>query len=398
MDPPVTGGGASSAARSPRRELLESAEDLYRDLTFSAVTRWKAQHPGGKAIGHLPPWAPRELIHAAGMLPVGIFGGGEMEVVRGDAYFQSYICHLPRSTIELGLNGALDVLDGMVFPSICDVVRNLSGMWQILFPDRYVRYFDMPQNFDPRIGGTFLLGELAAFRRDLERMSGRAVTDAALAASIELYDENRRRIEELWRLRAREPWQVPTSELYLMLRAGAVLPVEEHNDWLARYGSAVLREPRRPMDMARVLVRGAFCEQPPLDLIRTLERSGCCIVDDDFLMVSRWITGDVAAPGDPLENLARAFLERSPSCASLYAERGAKGKALTRAAAESGAEGVVFAAASFCDPALLDQPMALDAAKAAGIPCTSFQYSESSGQFQVIREQAGTFADSIRLG
>ena len=34
---------------------------------------------------------------------------------------------------------------------------------------------------------------------------------------------------------------------------------------------------------------------------------------------------------------------------------------------------------------------------AAGIPYVAFKYSENSGQMQPIREQAGTFADSIKL-
>ena len=63
----------------------------------------------------------------------------------------------------------------------------------------------------------------------------------------------------------------------------------------------------------------------------------------------------------------------------------------------SGAEGVLFCAPSFCDPALLDQPMATAAIERAGVPWTAFKYSEDTGQFQVIREQAGTFADSIKL-
>jgi benzoyl-CoA reductase subunit C len=58
---------------------------------------------------------------------------------------------------------------------------------------------------------------------------------------------------------------------------------------------------------------------------------------------------------------------------------------------------VVFCAPSFCDPALLDQPMAARSVESAGIPWTAFKYAENSGQFQVIREQAGTFADSIKL-
>ena len=36
-------------------------------------------------------------------------------------------------------------------------------------------------------------------------------------------------------------------------------------------------------------------------------------------------------------------------------------------------------------------------ASAADIPFIAFKYAENSGQMQPIREQAGTFADSIKL-
>ncbi|HSC78157.1 MAG TPA: 2-hydroxyacyl-CoA dehydratase family protein, partial [Candidatus Acidoferrales bacterium] len=84
-------------------QLVQRAQQLYDDLSLDAVRAWK-QATGGKAVGHMPIYVPRELIHAAGMLPVGIVGGGDrLEIIRGDAYFQSYICHIPRSTIELAL-------------------------------------------------------------------------------------------------------------------------------------------------------------------------------------------------------------------------------------------------------------------------------------------------------
>ena len=86
-------------------EINARAEALYRDTHFGAVAEWKKKNPGKKAIGYLPVWVPREVIHAAGMLPVGVAGHGELEIIRGDAYFQSYICHLPRSVIELGVTG-----------------------------------------------------------------------------------------------------------------------------------------------------------------------------------------------------------------------------------------------------------------------------------------------------
>ena len=130
----------------------------------------------------MPIYVPREIVHAAGMLPVGIFGGGDqLEVIQGDAYYQSYICRIPRSTLELGLTGRLDCLDGMLFPSICDVIRNLSGMWQILFKDKYVRYLDVPQNYDDAIGGEFYMREMQVLRNDLGVLADREITDDGAA-------------------------------------------------------------------------------------------------------------------------------------------------------------------------------------------------------------------------
>jgi benzoyl-CoA reductase subunit C len=387
----------NAVAPTAREALVARAEELYRDTSFSAVRRWKERNPGGKAIGYLPIYVPLEAIRAAGMLPVGIVGGGDMEVVRGDACYQSYICRIPRSTIELGLTGALDCVDGFVFPSTCDVIRNLSGMWRILFPGRYVKYLDLPQNFDPATGGAFFAHELRKFAADLVLLGGRPTTDASLREAIAVYNENRAATADLHRLRAEEPWRAPASEVYLIMRAGLVLPAEEHTELVRAYAAAARADDRRPQDTARVAVRGCFCEQPPLELLRTLERAGCSIVDDDWLMALRWFDGPLPLDGDPLRNLVDAFLKRSPACPSLYLERGKKGDALLERARETRAEGVVFAAPSFCDPALLDQPMLLSAVKRADIPCTAFLYSENTGQFQVIREQAGAFADSIRL-
>jgi benzoyl-CoA reductase subunit C len=394
----MMGETTSAAALGGLEAIVAEAERLYQDVALESVRHWKSAAPGRKAIGHLPVYAPRELIHAAGMLPVGLFGGGDqVEIIRGDACFQSYICHIPRSTVELALSGRLDALDGVLFPSTCDVIRNLSGMWKLLLPNMYARYLDVPQNFDPAVGGRFFTRELRAIAADLTALGGTRVTDEALRASIALYNENRRRVRDLFALRRESPHLAPTSEVYLLLRAGCLLPVEEHSAMLDAYAAAARRSARRALDTCRVAVRGAFCEQPPLALMKTLERAGCDIVDDDFVLVSRWIEGDVLETGDPFEALATAFLERSVATASLYLPDGKKGEELARAVRASGAEGVLFASPSFCDPALLDQPMLAAALDRAGIPHTAFKYSEDTGQFQTIREQAGTFADSIKL-
>ena len=381
------------------KEIVTQCQAIFDDLDFGAARAWKDAHPGRKVIGFMPVYVPREIIHAAGMLPLGILGGGaDMEVIHGDAYYQSYICRIPRSTIELAITGKIDFVDGMMFPSICDVIRNLSGIWQLLFKDKYVRYFDTPQNFKDDVGGVFFANELRELKEGLEKLGGRRISDEDLNHSIAVYNENRRWVNKVYDYRAEKPWQTPSAEVYLLMRAGMVLPVEEHTLLMKEYLAAAAAEERSMRDNCRVAVTGAFCEQPPLNLIKSLEMAGCYLVDDDFMLVNRWIQGDIKASGDPIENISKAFLHQSAQTAAKYEDSiDVKGAYLLDIIAKRRADGVIFASPSFCDPALLDQPMMVSRLEARKIPYITMQYAENSGQMQPIREQAGTFADSIKL-
>jgi benzoyl-CoA reductase subunit C len=384
----------------PAQSPFDRARALADDRSMGAVKAWKSAHPGALAVGHMPIYAPRPLFEAIGCLPVAVFGGGDsLDIIRGDSYFQSYICHIPRSTVELGLGGHLDALDGMVFPSICDVIRNLGGMWRMLFPEKYSAYLDLPQNFDREVGGRFYASEMRRIARELEARGARALETDALLAAIDREDRRRAVLEDLDALRRAEPWRLRASEAYLAVRAGAVLPVEEHEALLTEILAAVKQRSGHAVDNVRVVLVGSFCEQPPFDLIRALEKAGCDIVEDDFQLGMRMIDGPIEPRprGDPVDALARAYIDHGRATASRYIGQAEKGAALVARVHACAADGVVFAAASFCDPALLDQPMLEEALARAGIPYTSFKFSENTGQFQVIREQAGAFSDAVKL-
>ncbi len=381
------------------KEIVARCEELAFDLSFTRAREWKSQGKDRVVVGHMPIYFPREIIHAANGLAVGILGGGDKKlIIKGDAYYQSYICHMPRSIIELALDRHFEDFDGFIFPSICDVIRNLSGMFQILGQGKFVKYLDFPQNFKSHVGGTFYRYELQTVLDEIFKLNGVAVTAERLNHSIGLFNLNRSLITQIYDLRQQFPWRMTAADLYHVVRAGYVIPVEEHNEILSSVLQLLSKENGAPMDKIRVLVMGAFCEQPPAGLIRTIELAGCYIVEDDFLLGARWIQGDVdTSTDDPLNAITEAYLVKSTFSSSVYDVGNPKEARLLKLIHERKVDGVIFAAPSFCDPALLDHPILQKECNDKQIRFISFLYSENTGQFKVIKEQVGTFSDSIKL-
>src|SRR5579872_6406625 len=97
-------------------------DEIITDVDFSSVKAWKSAHPGAKAIAYFPVYAPVEIIHACGALPVALHGAGDrLDLQHADARFGSFICSICKTTLELGLTERLRDFDGLLFTSICDV-------------------------------------------------------------------------------------------------------------------------------------------------------------------------------------------------------------------------------------------------------------------------------------
>ncbi len=380
-------------------QILKECTTVAFDMDFKTATQWKKSGKQRALIGYMPIYFPREIVWAANSLAVGIMGAGDYkQVVKGDAYYQSYICHMPRGIVDLALDGHFKDFDGFVFPSICDVIRNLSGIFQIHNIGHFAKYMDFPQNFDPKIGGEFYKKEMEDVLEKIYEINKVKVTPESLNNAIKLYNRNRELLFEIYDIRQEYPWRLAAHELYTIIRAGLQMPVDEHNTLLEDVVKEISKERGQPMDNVRVVVWGAFCEQIPINLIRSIEMAGCYVVDDDFLIGSRWINGKIDDnSADPLNAIVEAYLTNSTFNSSVYDVGNRKERRLVDLARKRKADGIIFASPSFCDPALLDTPMSQKLCDEEGVKHITFQYSENTGQFKVIKEQVGAFSDSIKL-
>jgi benzoyl-CoA reductase subunit C len=376
--------------------LIEQCRAIVEDLHLGEVRRWKEQNPGAAAIGYFPVYTPVELIHASGLLPVGLNGAGDrLDLQYADARFGSFICSIVKTTLEMGLTGYLDPLDGMLFSGICDSARNLAFVFERNFPQKYIDFLHLPQNPSSGASASFLKAEYLRLAAQLEKLGGRKLDDDALRASIAVYNENRALLRDLYALRAANPHQVHTSDLYLLQRAGNFLPVETHNTWLSRALADIADRQAKPRDSVRIVIEGSFCEQPPLDLIRLVEEAGCYVLDDDFILGRRWFTEDVPIDGDPLGALAESYLDRSVYSSVRHDFRHRRHKLLVEKVRRLGADAVLFLIAKFCEPAYFDYVLFKRELEAASIPHLLLEFEEKAFTFDRLRTEVETFVESL---
>jgi len=373
----------------PLEEVLYHCRELVEDPTFPTVKRWREQ--GGKVAGHFQVYFPEEIADAAGMLPFKV-RGGSVEATRGDSHFGSYLCSILKTSLDVALTGELE-LDLFVSHPICDAARNLAAIWGRNF-DYPCQILYLPQNPNSRHSATYLRDEYRRLKATIEQVAGRAIEDDDLCRSIETFNENRRLLRELYRIKRDTPWLISAEDAYCLVSVAGMIPRAEHNE-LLRYVLPKIEEVQaKQQDRIRVVFEGGFCEQPPLDLVRMLGRT-CYVVDDDFLIGLRWILEDIPVGGDPYFNLAESYLERSSYSPVQHDNRKPKEEMLLARVRASRADAVIVAAAKMCEPGLEEQVAYMHRLDEVDIPYFVTEFEENMTSFEHLELQVETFLENL---
>jgi benzoyl-CoA reductase subunit C len=373
----------------PLDEILYVCRELVEDTEFPTLKRWRER--GGKIVGHFQVYFPEEIAHAAGLLPVKV-RGAPVEPTNADSHFGSYLCSIIKTSLEVAVSGRME-LDLFVSHPICDAARNLAAIWSRNFPYP-CQILYLPQNPNSAHSADYLRDEYDRLTQTIQTVAGHEVTEEALGHSIAVFNENRRLLRELYTIKREMPWLIAAEDTYSLLSIGGLIPREEHNELLRTVLPKLRERTAKAEDRIRVVFEGAFCEQPPLDLIRVLGRS-CYIVDDDLLIGLRYLTEDVPVNGNHLLDLANAYLNHSSYSPVQHDARKPKEKMLLERISESKAEAAIVCAAKMCEPGLEEQVAYTNALDAAGIPYFVSEFEENMTSFEHLELQVETFLENI---
>jgi benzoyl-CoA reductase subunit C len=369
--------------------VLSECREVLEDPDFPTVRRWR--EAGGKVLGHFQVYFPEELAHACGILPVKL-RGAQVEREQADSRFGSYLCSILRSSLELALSGRIEV-DMFVTHPICDAARNLAGIWGRNRPEK-AQILYLPQNPNSAFSATWLAEEYRRVLGDLEEIAGRRAADDDIRRALDVFNENRRLMRDLYAIKRDSPWLLPVHEAYALVATGGLVTREEHNHLLRWAIPHIVGRDRRRQDKIRVVFEGGFCEQPPFDLLRAISEF-CYVVDDDLLIGLRWILSDVPTTGDPVGNLAVAYLDDSSYSPVQHDLRKPKERMLLARIDGARASAAIVAAAKMCEPGLDEQVAYSQALDERGIPYFVTEFEERMSSYDHLQIQLETFVENI---
>ncbi len=370
---------------APLDVFISVCDDFYG-------TARAAKASGKKVAGFVCSYAPQELLHAAGYLPVRVLGrpGG---TPRADQLLQAYACSLARSSFDAALSGEFDFMDLVVFSHTCDTMQNLADLWRSSRPNQPVIIVCAPTVTSGTAARTYYRKVLDDVRKQIEALSG-PISDEAIRASIELYARHRSLVQRLYDLRREHSELISGRELLAVVTSSMMMPKEDHLALLEPFVAGLETAAEVPQKrLPRVFVAGSVCQN--MGFITALEEAGCMVVDDDLCMGGRSFSLPDAPAGDPMDALVEMYLGRRP-CPAFHTPGFDPGAFLVERAQAARAAGVVFLLTKFCDPWFFDYPHVNKSLEAAGIPGLLVEVEQNLPVPEQFRTRAEAFVELLK--
>jgi len=337
---------------------------------------------GGKIGAVFPGRYPAEVLHAAGVLPVEVWDPPG-PIARASGHLQPFVCGVGLAGLELLLSESTPRLDCLLFPHLCDTVQNLFTVVRdcIELPVPAFLFYT-PRNVEHVGVEEYLVSQVRRLAQQVSGVTGRKVTDAALALAGEAVDRAHLALARLYAARAGGTCGSDNSQFYRTVRLREFVPPDDFVAEVERLLAEFERPPepsptsgtqglqRRPNEESRfaagpkLVLSGVL---PDRDLLALLDQRSVRICEDDLISCGRRFSRAPVSPSNDPWKAAAARLLSLPPCTSIASPVESRVAWLANLAHTTGSAGVLMHTVKFCELELFDHPFVVQGLRKRGI-------------------------------
>ena len=359
----------------------------------------KFKDEGKKVVGVLPYYAPEELVYAAGMVPMGIWGSNDKTIVRAKEYCATFYCTIAQLALEMLLDGTMDQLDALITPTICDTLRPMSQNFRVAVGSKIPCIFlAHPQNRFADWGVEFCKDQYRSVLDKLAFLAGHDVTNKDILHAIKVYNASRAARREFVKLANEHCDVVNPIQRSAVLKASYFMLKDEYTEKLVALNEELKALPAANWKGTKVVTSGIICDNPKL--LQIFIDNNIAIAADDVAHESRSFRFD--APENVEDGLLALAMQFSSMDYDILlydknSNQNRRAEDVVAKVKESGAQGLVLFMQQFCDPEEMEFPYLKKALDAAGIPFIKLGVDQQMRDFGQAATAIQAFADVLSV-
>ena len=309
-------GGEGCKVAEP--QPFDSVWAYYEQMVPNNVAFVKeAKAQGRPVVGIYCEFTPRELILAAGAVPVCLCGASEKPIPAAEVDLPRNLCPLIKSSYGFVITGTCpyyEMADAVVAETTCEGKKK---MFELIARRKPTHILELTQKADEPAAYDHWYREIVGLKEFLERTLSVAISEDALRAAIREVNQWRRLLGRLYDFtRCRPP----------VLQGTQLLRTREHTvgnprayEMLRRLAEALQVKKERgeyaaSPAAARVLLTGCPTGVGVEKVVRIIEELGGAVVCQEACSGIKPIADLVEETGEPLAAIARKYLALPCSC------------------------------------------------------------------------------------
>ncbi len=362
---------------------------------YAGAERWQQGFKG--AIGYYLPFIPEELTHAAGFLPLALLNYDEGDtVIEESTYIPGFAYSYMKKINSYVESDQLKHLTGVIMPIICDTNNILAEQWKNESRFNFCEVFRVPRKTNGSGVKEYLRGEIKRLQTVIEQISGKTITEDDLQNSIEIYQQNRKVLRDLYAFHSTHPTILTPRELLSIIKCSFIMPKEKHTRWseellflLKQQTTAQSNE-----EHIRLFCVGKLWEPP--ELMEIISNSKGVIVGDNFYTGSSFLVEQEYSRKDPYETIMDRLFDEMKLFSGCLSPGKEREDAILDLVLKTSTQGVIFFQIKFCELLSFDYPDLNKRLKQMNIPTLAIETDLYGISVERIKTQIETFLEIVR--
>ncbi|MDR0550026.1 MAG: acyl-CoA dehydratase activase [Deltaproteobacteria bacterium] len=320
--------GALGAAIHARQFQADSVVKVARsadqgNVNLSEITTEVNRHQdsivlgatGRHSVGYICSYTPLELMSAAGVNYVRLFKMGSTEIVAsGEQITQSVFCDFTKSILGafkegVPLNKSLEKIYTFY---TCDCIKKVGEAIGDFFGPSEI--YNLPRIRHKESSRNYYRTEIVNFKEDLEKLTGRPISEEEVADKIKLYNLVRKSLKKISDLRRKDYPPLKGHDFLDAVQAFFYLPPERllplYDDLYHRLSNVASFDQKPPL---RLMMAGGIVADGDRRLLEIVEDNlGARVVIEDHCTGARNVSFQLDETIDPYTALAHGYLDQSP--------------------------------------------------------------------------------------